>query len=71
MEELAQREFTGNGKLILQGRNLSAGLNFLKEVGWLSYFPELEALVDCPQDPEWYPGRCLGPYPPLPRCLCS
>ena len=56
MEELPPERVYGEWKkLILQGRNLSAGLNFLKEVGWLSYFPELEALVDCPQDPEWHP----------------
>ena len=55
MEELAPERVYEWKKLILQGRNLSAGLNFLKEVGWLSYFPELEALVDCPQDPEWHP----------------
>ena len=42
-------------KLILKGRKPSAGLNFLKDVEWLKYFPELEALVGCEQDPEWHP----------------
>ncbi len=42
-------------KLLLQGVNLRAGLNFLKDCEWLSYFPELHALVGCQQDPEWHP----------------
>ena len=50
-----ERIFEEWKKLILKGKNLTAGLNFLKEVGWLSHFPELEALVGCPQDPEWHP----------------
>lgn len=33
----------------------SAGLDFLRECGWLAHFPELAALVDTPQDPEWHP----------------
>jgi tRNA nucleotidyltransferase (CCA-adding enzyme) len=42
-------------KLILKGQQLSKGLNFLKDCGWLPYFPELEAMVGCEQDPEWHP----------------
>ncbi len=37
-----------------QGRP-SAGLVVLRETGWLEHFPELAALVGCPQDPEWHP----------------
>lgn len=33
----------------------SAGLRVLAETGWLAHFPELAALVDCPQEPEWHP----------------
>jgi tRNA nucleotidyltransferase (CCA-adding enzyme) len=33
----------------------SAGLNFLREAGWLAHFPEVGALVGVPQDPEWHP----------------
>jgi tRNA nucleotidyltransferase (CCA-adding enzyme) len=33
----------------------AAGLRVLEESGWLSLYPELVALVDCPQDPEWHP----------------
>ncbi len=33
----------------------SAGLNFLRQTGWLAHFPEVGALVGVPQDPEWHP----------------
>ncbi len=45
----------------------SLGLKFLQATGWLAHFPEINALVDCPQDPKWHPegdvfvhtGHCL------------
>lgn len=57
-------------KLILKGQSISAGLNFLKDCGWLQYFPELEALVGCDQEPKWHPEgdvwkhtlHCLDAY---------
>ncbi len=57
-------------KLILQGRSISAGLIFLKDCDWLKYFPELQALVGCEQDPKWHPEgdvwthtlHCLDAY---------
>lgn len=60
-------------KLLLKGRRPSIGLNFLKEAGWLVHFPELEALVGCPQDPRWHPEgdvwehtlHCLDAIPVL------
>lgn len=42
-------------KLILKGRNISAGLGFLRATGWLKWYPELERLVGCRQDPGWHP----------------
>ena len=42
-------------KLLVKGRSISRGLRFLKDVGWLEYYPELEALVGCRQDGEWHP----------------
>ena len=42
-------------KLILKGRIPSKGLDFLKSSNWLGYFPELQALVGCEQEPEWHP----------------
>lgn len=57
-------------KLILKGQSISAGLQFLKDCDWLQYFPELEALVGCEQDPKWHPEgdvwthtlHCLDAY---------
>jgi tRNA nucleotidyltransferase (CCA-adding enzyme) len=42
-------------KLLLKGREPSRGLAFLRASGLLQYFPELEALIDVPQDPVWHP----------------
>jgi len=33
----------------------SRGLDVLRETEWLGHFPEVAALVDTPQDPEWHP----------------
>ncbi len=42
-------------KLLVGGRQISRGLEFLREVGWTRYYPELERLIGCRQDPEWHP----------------
>ncbi len=42
-------------KLLLKGTAISAGLDFLQACNWLPFFPELEALVGCQQDPKWHP----------------
>jgi|TARA_B110000037_G_scaffold220312_1_gene287778 tRNA nucleotidyltransferase (CCA-adding enzyme) len=42
-------------KLLLQGEEPSRGLRFLRDCGWIDDYPELKALIDCPQDPEWHP----------------
>jgi len=56
MENLApERIFEEWKKLILKGKNITGGLNFLKDTGWVKYFPELSALIGCKQDPEWHP----------------
>ncbi len=56
LEGLApERIFPEWRKLILQGARPSLGLTFLRATGWLRFFPELEALIDCPQDPRWHP----------------
>jgi len=57
-------------KLILKGKEISLGLNFLKSCHWLKYFPELKALDGCQQDPKWHPEgdvwthtlHCLDAY---------
>jgi len=33
----------------------SLGLQALQDSGWITLYPELEALVGVPQDPEWHP----------------
>lgn len=40
-------------KWALKGKHPSQGLRVLRTVDWLD--PEIEALIDCPQDPEWHP----------------
>lgn len=55
-ENLPQERLMGEwSKLLLQGRRISDGLNFLRAVGWTHYYPELEILIGCEQDPEWHP----------------
>lgn len=55
----AERLYEEWTKLILKGRKPSLGLKFLRECGWLQYFPELAAIVDVPQDPVWHPEGCV------------
>lgn len=56
MENLpAERIFEEWKKLILKGEKISKGLFFLRDCGWIKYFPELAACVGCEQDPEWHP----------------
>lgn len=41
--------------LLLEGVKPSLGLTFLRNSGWLRFYPELAALQGCPQDPTWHP----------------
>jgi len=50
-----ERLFEEWAKLLTKGVKISKGLRFLQAVGWLRYYPELEALVGCRQAPEWHP----------------
>ncbi len=55
-EGLASERLFGEwAKLLTQGVRISKGLNFLRDVGWVKYYPELERLIGCKQDPEWHP----------------
>jgi tRNA nucleotidyltransferase (CCA-adding enzyme) len=53
----------------------SRGIHVLDATGWLDHFPELAALKDCPQDPEWHPegdvlthtGHCLDALARMPE----
>ena len=42
-------------KFILKGVWMSKGMNFLRQTGWVRYFPELAKLIGCRQDPQWHP----------------
>lgn len=42
-------------KLLLKGTKPSMGLEFLRATEWLEHFPELQAMVGCPQDPRHHP----------------
>ena len=50
-----ERLFEEWKKLLIKGQKPSMGLNFLRDCGWVRYYPELQALENCPQDPEWHP----------------
>ena len=50
-----ERQFEEWSKLILKGKKISAGLEFLRATGWVKYYPELERLIGCEQDPQWHP----------------
>ncbi len=50
-----ERIFEEWKKLIIKGKTPSIGLKFLKDCGWIRYYPELEALINCEQDPQWHP----------------
>ena len=46
-------------KLLLRAERPSIGLEILRQTKTLRFFPELEALIDVPQDPTWHPEGCV------------
>ena len=50
-----ERLFAEWAKLLVKGVRISAGLKFLRDTGWVRYYPELERLIGCRQDPHWHP----------------
>ena len=50
-----ERLFEELKKLLLKARQPSLGLAFLEATGLLAIFPELQAMVGVPQEPEWHP----------------
>lgn len=50
-----ERLFEEWSKLLLKGVEISRGLRFLRETGWVKYYPELQRLIGCKQDPKWHP----------------
>ncbi|MDR0340378.1 MAG: hypothetical protein LBH53_02320, partial [Puniceicoccales bacterium] len=51
----SERIYGEFAKLILLGKAIGSGLEFLRQCNWLRFFPELAALVDCPQDNLFHP----------------
>jgi tRNA nucleotidyltransferase (CCA-adding enzyme) len=51
----AERIWGEMEKLLLRSRRPSLGLKWLRDLGALELFPEIKALIDVPQDPEWHP----------------
>ncbi len=52
----AERVWGELEKLLLQARRPSPGFELAREIGVVEQlFPELAALVGCPQEPEWHP----------------
>jgi tRNA nucleotidyltransferase (CCA-adding enzyme) len=52
----AERIWSEIAKLLLRSRQPSIGLGWLHALGTLDQlFPEIKALIDVPQDPEWHP----------------
>jgi tRNA nucleotidyltransferase (CCA-adding enzyme) len=62
-------------KWATRSRRPSAGLQFLRATEWLEHFPELQAIVGVPQEPEWHPegdvfvhtGHCCDALVTLPQ----
>jgi tRNA nucleotidyltransferase (CCA-adding enzyme) len=42
-------------KLATKGQFPGRALQYLKDTGWIRFFPQLEAIVGVPQDEEWHP----------------
>ena len=51
----AERVFAEWKRILLRAPRPSVALTLLQELGLLRFFPELEALIGVPQDPEWHP----------------
>ena len=52
----AERVWGEMEKLLLRAKQPSLGLALARDIGVVDrLFPELAALVDCPQEPEWHP----------------
>jgi tRNA nucleotidyltransferase (CCA-adding enzyme) len=64
LAELSKERVTDELKKLLGASCPSIGLTLARETGVIaSSFPELEALAETPQDPEWHPrGRCLASH---------
>jgi len=56
LDELAkERVYVEFKKLLLKSPKPSVGFELMRELGIVSYFPELKALIDVPQSVKWHP----------------
>ncbi len=56
LKELPKERVYGEWKkLLLKAEKPSLGFELMRELGVLQYFPELEAIINVPQDPKWHP----------------
>lgn len=55
----SERIFGEWEKWALKSVKPSAGLQFLVDTGWIKLYPELEAIYELDQDPEWHPEGCV------------
>jgi len=62
----AERLFEEWSKLLVKGDKIGKGLEFLRGTGWVRFFPELERLIGCEQDPHWHPEGDVWNH----TCLC-
>ncbi len=55
-EGLSRERLAGEWeKMLLKGTRMAEALRFLRNCGWLKWYPELESLVECPQDTVHHP----------------
>lgn len=55
-----ERIWTEWEKLATKAKQPSKGIDVLEQSGWLDFYPELQALTDVPQEPDWHPeGKAL------------
>jgi tRNA nucleotidyltransferase (CCA-adding enzyme) len=67
MEDLPpERLFEEWSKMLVKGVHIGRGLAFLRAAGWVRYFPELQHLIGCEQDPKWHPEGDVWNH----TCLC-
>lgn len=42
-------------KLATKGKYPGSAIQYLQDTGWVKYFPQVEAIIDVPQEFEWHP----------------
>jgi tRNA nucleotidyltransferase (CCA-adding enzyme) len=42
-------------KLATKGKFPGSAIQYLQDTGWVKYFPQVQAIIDVPQDEEWHP----------------